>query len=210
MRQTSLTVLILSFLLAACSPTTPSTPAVDEAPAQTNVPLRDTAVPAAPTETAVPESKLPAAPFESQPYFNEEAGFALDVPAGWTIQETVVGPRGTQILFVSKPELAEAATMPAGETRLTATIYQWDPKNDLAAYVEHWKTAWESSGFTILGEQQLTLEQGLPAVQFTVRTAETDVVYLVTALKDQYLVLAGEGDLNLVQQIVQRLRPISS
>jgi hypothetical protein len=120
-----------------------------------------------------------------------------------------VGPRGTQILFLSKPELAEAATIPAGETRLSATIYQWDPKNDLDAYVDHMKTAWESSGFTILDEQQLTLEQGLPAVQLTVRTAETDVLYLVTALKDQYLVLAGEGDLNLVQQIVQRLRPIS-
>ena len=209
MRQTSLMVLVLLFLLAACSTTAPSTPAVDEAPAQPNVPLTDTAVPATPTETAAPQGKLPAAPFESQPYFNEQAGFALDIPSGWTTQETVVGPRGTQILFLSKPELAEAATIPAGETRLSATIYQWDPKNDLDAYVDHMKTAWESSGFTILDEQQLTLEQGLPAVQLTVRTAETDVLYLVTALKDQYLVLAGEGDLNLVQQIVQRLRPIS-
>ena len=46
--------------------------------------------------------------------------------------------------------------------------------------------------------------------QITVRTAEADVLYLITALKDQYLVLVGEGDLNLVEQIVQRLRPISS
>lgn len=208
MRQRSLTVLVLLFLLVACN-TPPATPALPDAATQTHPPVTDTAVPATPTETAVPQSKLPAAPFESQPYFNEEAGFALDIPSGWTTQETVVGPRGTQILFVSKPELAEAATMPPGETRLTATVYQWDPKNDLAAYVDHWKTAWDASGFTIVDEQELTLEQGLPAVQFTVRTAETDVVYLVTALKDQYLVLAGEGDLNLVQQIIQRLRPVS-
>ena len=209
MRRRSLIVLVLLLLLAACN-TPPNTPALSDTPTPTNPSVLDTAVPATPTETAAPQAKLPAAPFESQPYFNEEAGFALDIPAGWTTQETVAGPRGTQLLFVSKPELADAATIPAGETRLTATIYQWDPKNDLAAYVDHWKTAWESSGFTILDEQQLTLEQGLPAVQLTVRTAETDVVYLITALKDQYLVLAGEGDLNLVQQIVQRLRPVSS
>jgi hypothetical protein len=31
----------------------------------------------------------------------------------------------------------------------------------------------------------------------------------VTALQDQYLVIAGEGDLDLVKLIVERLRPIS-
>jgi hypothetical protein len=72
------------------------------------------------------------------------------------------------------------------------------------------KEAWTASGFTILDEQDLTLEQGLPAVLFTVQTTDTQVVYLVTALKDQYLVIAGEGDLDLVKQIVDRLRPISS
>ena len=209
MRRKSLMVLVLLFLLAAC--TTPAgTPAAGEAPAQESIVATDTAVPATPTEAAGMQGKLPAAPFESQPYFNEEAGFALDIPSAWTTQETVVGPRGTQVLFLSKPELAEAATIPAGETRLSAAIYQWDPKNDLGAYVDNMKTAWASSGFTILDEQQLTLEQGLPAVQITVRTTEADVLYLITALKDQYLVLAGEGDLTLVEQIVQRLRPISS
>jgi hypothetical protein len=96
-------------------------------------------------------------------YVSKTGGFALDYPEGWTVKETVVGDRGTEILFVSKSDLAEAATLPLGETRLTATIYQWDPKNNLPAYVDHWKTAWESSGFTILEEQALTLELGLSA-----------------------------------------------
>jgi hypothetical protein len=166
-------------------------------------------MPPTPTETAVPQAKLPAAPFESQTYINEEAGFALDIPASWTTQAGVVGSRGTEIHFLSSPDIAEAATLPEGATRLSATIYQWDPKNDLAAYVANRKTAWEASGFTILEEQSLTLEQGLPAVQFTIQTPDTQSVFLVTALKDQYLVLAGEGDLDLVKQIVQRLRHIS-
>jgi hypothetical protein len=160
-------------------------------------------------ETAVPQGKLPAPPFDAQTYINEEAGFALDIPAAWTIKETVIGPRGTQIVFVSKPDLAEAATIPAGETRLSATVYQWDPKNDLAAYVDHWKSAWDASGFKILEEQSLTLELGLPAEQFTLQTPDAQTVILITALKDQYLVISGEGDLELAKQIMERLRPIS-
>lgn len=201
---------VLILWLATCSAPQPEAPAADISPTKTNVPATTTAVPPTPTETLVPEPKLSAAPFDSQPYINEDAGFALDIPTGWTVNEMVVGPRGTQIQFLSAPELAEAATIPEGQTRLSATIYQWDPKNDLAAYIEQRKTAWSASGFTILEEQPLTLELGLPAVQFTVQTPEAQIVFLVTALEDQYLVLAGEGNLDLVKQVVQRLRPISN
>jgi hypothetical protein len=182
-------------------------------PTQTSVPATQTptptALPPTPTETTVPQSKLPAPPFDAETYINAEAGFAFEYPTGWTVNEMLVGPRGTQIQFVSSPELAEAALVPADQTRLSATIYQWDPKNDLDAYVQHWKEAWSASGFTLLEEQPLTLELGLPAVQFMVQTPESQVLFLVTALEDQYLVIAGEGNLELAEQIVQRLRPVS-
>jgi hypothetical protein len=155
-------------------------------------------------------AKTPAAPFDAQTYINEEAGFAFEYPTGWTFDEVVVGPRGTQIQFLSTPDLAEVAPLPEGETRLTATIYQWDPKNDLDAYVKNRKNAWSASGFTVSEEQPLTLELGLPAVLFTIQTPESQTVFLITALEDQYLELAGEGNIELVKQIVQRLRPISS
>lgn len=209
MKRVAFVMLLLVLWLATCSAPQPELPAPEVQPTQTNPPPTATAFPPTPTETAAPAPKLPAAPFDSQPYIDEAAGFALDIPAGWTINESVVGPRGTQIQFLSAPELAEAATLPAGETRLTATVYQWDPKDDLEAYVDNWRNAWSASGFNILEEQELTLELGLPAVQFTVQTPESQVVYLITALEEEYLVLAGEGDLDLVEQIVQRLRPIS-
>jgi hypothetical protein len=84
----------------------------------------------------------------------------------------VIGSRGTQIQFLSSPDIADAATVPEGATRITATIYQWDPKNDLAAFVDVRKTAWEASGFTILDEEPLTLDLGLAAVRFTVQTPD--------------------------------------
>ena len=161
-----------------------------------------------PTEE-VPGMKLPAPSFESQVYLDEKFGFAFDYPLGWTVAEPMFSERATQVQFLSSPELANAATLPEGATRLFATVYQWDPKNDLAAYVATRKTAWESSGFTILEEEQLVLELGLPAVRFTVQTPDGTAVFLFAALGDRYLELSGEGDLELVKEIVQRVRPIS-
>lgn len=213
MRRTSLIVFVLVLWLATCKAPEPKTPppvpTFTATSTPTDIPATATALPPTPTETPVPQGKLPAAPFDAQTYVNEGAGFALDIPAAWTVKETVIGPRGTQILFVSKPGLSEAATIPAGETRISATIYQWDPKNDLAAYVAHWKSAWDASGFKILDEQSLTLELGLPAEQFTLQTPDAQTVILVTTLKDQYLVISGEGDLDLTKEIIQRLRPVS-
>lgn len=221
MKRLSFALLLLMTLLSACGgapanatlePVQTEAPVLptDTAPAPT-----DTSVPVVPSDTAAapteagPSPKLPASSFESQPYINEEAGFALDIPAGWTINEMVVGDRGSQVQFLSSPELAEAPVVPEGGTRVNATIYQWDPKNDLAAFIAQQKTAWESSGITVLEEEQLTLEQGLPAVRFHVQAPDANLIFLMAALGDQYLVLSGEGDLALVDEIVQRVRPIS-
>jgi len=99
--------------------------------------------------------------------------------------------------------------LPEGAARVSATIYQGDPKNDLAAFIANQKSAWNASGFTILVEEPLILELGLATTEFTLQTPDAKVIYLVTALGDQYLVLSGEGNLELVKEIVQRIRPIS-
>jgi hypothetical protein len=217
MKQLVFALLLGAALLAACAGAPTNTtlePAVTDLPATTPA-STETAAPVIPTDTvavpteSMPNPKLPASSFESQPYINEAAGFALDIPVGWTVNEMVIGSRGSQVQFLSSPELAEAPVVPAGATRVNATIYQWDPKNDLAAFVANQKTAWEASGITILEEEQLTLELGMPAVRFHVRAPDTDLIFLIAPLADQYLVLSGEGDLALVDEIVRRLRPIS-
>ena len=203
MRLFAFIIFVSVMLLATCS-------APNAVPTQTDVPVLATSTKVAPAPTeAAPNPKLPAASFEAQTYINEEAGFALDYPAGWTVNEVAVGSRGTQVQFLSSPEIAELATVPEGATRVNATLYLWDPTNDLAAFVANQKNAREASGFTIIEEEQLVLELGLPAVRFTVQTPEANVVFLITALEDHYLVLSGEGDLDLAKEIVQRLRPIS-
>lgn len=199
-------ILTLLLFATACAPAVTSR-AVDSVV----VPATSTDEPiASSVPTAAPANpKLPAASFESETYINEEIGFALDYPAGWTVNESIVGDRGSQIQFLSSPALAESAVLPEGENRVTAVLYDWDPKNDLPAYIANWKTAWESSGFTVVDELPLVLDLGLNAVQFTIKTPDSSAVVLITALGDKYMVLSGEGNLELAKEIVQRLRPIS-
>ena len=204
MKQMILMFTLLILVATACAPTATSGP-VDSVIVPATAAAADTQVP---TE-APANPKLPAPSFESQTYINEEIGFALDYPVGWTVTETVLGDRGKQIQFLSAPELADVSILPENAARLTAVVYQWDPKNDLAAYVATRKTAWENSGFTIVEELPLVLDLGLNAVQYEIKTPDSASVVLITALGDQYLVLSGEGNLPLVKEIVQRLRPIS-
>jgi hypothetical protein len=204
MKQMILGFTLLILVTTACAPT-PTTLPVDSVISPATAAAANTLVP---TE-APANPKLPAASFESQTYINEEVGFALDYPVGWTVNETVLGDRGKQIQFLSAPEIADLAILPENAARLTAIVDQWDPKNDLAAYIAARKIAWESSGFTVVEELPLVLDLGLNAVQFELKTPDSSAVVLITALGDQYLVLSGEGNLPLVKEIVQRLRPIS-
>ncbi|MEP6894890.1 MAG: hypothetical protein ABI986_04710 [Chloroflexota bacterium] len=191
MKKMIYALMLLAFSLASCA-----------GPAATPV-ANTQAVPIA-------NGKIPAASFESQTYINQTVGFALDYPTQWTVKESVTGQRGSQTLLLSAPEIADVAVVPEGATRISINVNQWDPKNDLAAYVETRKTAWSASGFTIEETEPVTLDLGLAAVRITVQTPEgVTVPFLFAALNDQYLTISGEGDITLVKEIMQRLRPVS-
>ena len=209
MKQIILILFVLALSLTACASPVTATPVPDatSAPVENNMPVPGVSV----TEAVVePQGKLPAPSFESQTYIDETAGFVLDYPAQWTVKETMQGDRGSQSVLLSNPAIADLAALPDGETRVAVTVYQWDPKNDLAAFVDVRKTAWDASGFTILDEEPLTLDLGLSAVRFTVQTPDglTSVIQFA-AIGDQYLSISGEGDLALAQEIMDYLRPIS-
>src|SRR5215204_111544 len=207
MKHITLVLFVLTLSLAACA--APATPEPASAPEEVTSVDSNMPVPGAVVTEMVVEGKLPAPSFESQVYLNEAVGFALDYPAQWTVTETMLGDRASEAVFLSSPKIADLAVLPEGETRVAVTVHEWDPKNDLAAFVEVRKTAWESSGFTILSEEPLTLDLGLDAVRFNIQTTEglTSVV-MFAAIGDQYLSISGEGDLALVQEIMRYLRPI--
>lgn len=185
-------------LLVACVPT---------APVETEAP-----VPTSPTlEVALePQGKMAAPSFESQPYVDEANGFIIDYPVGWVVKEAVIGERGSQVVLLSSAEIEEMAVLPAGATRVALTVNLWDPKNDLDAYVATRKTAWDASGFTVLSEERLTLDLGLDAYLFSLQTTEgLTSLNLITTAGENYLTISGEGDLELVREIMSYLRPIN-
>jgi hypothetical protein len=210
MKTKLLIVILVALSLAACMPefTTTTEPDEVQIPTDSNAPETNTAA----TET-VPEplGKLPAPSFESQTYMDETVGFALEYPAGWTVEETMLGERGSQVLLLSSPDIADLAILPEGATRVSVTVNQWDPKNDLAAFIANRKAAWEASGFTILEEEPVKLDLGLDAVRFVTQTPDgLTTAWLVAAVGEQYVTLAGEGDLALAQEMMRYLRPIGT
>lgn len=192
-KKTKMTLYILviaSFMLAACGGMATAQPTAEPAPTF------------APTE-----AKIPAPDWEVQTYVNEEVGSALDFPATWTYIEQVVGERGSQVKFLSAPDISDNAVTIEGGVRLIITIYKWEPKNDLPAYVAVRKEAW--AGNTIIGESQLTLDGGLTATLITLQTPDTTIVYLLTYVGGKYLVISGEGDLELSKQVFLTLREVT-
>lgn len=192
------------FLISSSSGTQP-TPIVESIPDTGNQPVPTEAVPT----SAPSQGKIPAPAFDAQTYINREAGFALEVPKQWTVSESVLGERASQVKFLSSPDIADVATLPARETRVNATLYQWDPKHDLTAYLAHRKEAWESSGTTILSEEKSVHDGGLEVVQVVLSAPDAQVIILLAAVGDRYLEVSGEGDPEMVKEIFRTVRTIS-
>ena len=200
MKHRVLTGLVLwATLLASCAPQPHSDGGVSPTATQ-EVPT----VTAAPSETPA----VPAPSFAATTYRDEANGFELDYPSGWTLSpNTQIGSRGSQAQLFSPGATAEQ--LPAGATRIGITVYLWDPKNDLAAYVDHRKLAWQSGTQTVEAQQEGELADGRHEVNFIVRGADgARAFFLFTTLGDRYLEISGEGDLNLIREVAFTLRPL--
>ncbi|MFN8441006.1 MAG: SH3 domain-containing protein [Caldilineaceae bacterium] len=149
----------------------------------------------APTEGA-PSIQATTVPTVTTSVVYEDAGgFAFNYPSDWNITGGEAGVRGNIIQF----------TAPDG-TKLDVSILDWDPKNDLNAYVATRKTAWDASGMQIIDEQAWTVGNDHPAVRLIIRSGNEDGFFLLTTLGDQYLTLGGSGNLDALNAIGKSLR----
>jgi hypothetical protein len=155
-----------------------------------------------PTEapTAIPTA-MPTEPqlsFEAVTYQDEEAGFAFEHPADWGVgfQETQSRGYVMQLQDSSGP-------------RLDVVVLMWEPIQDLPAFLEVRKTAWESSDIAIQEEQTVTLENGQEAVYYVVEGRDgSKGFFFFTTLTDRYLQLSGSGDVSLLAEIARTVRLI--
>ena len=192
----SLVLPALAIVAAACAPA--SAPTAD-------VPT----VPVVPLPTATLEPTAVPLSFTPNTYKAEAAGIELDYPSDWTttpIKE--VGTRGSTGQLFSPG--STAANLAEGGSRVGITIYLWDPKNDLAAYVTHRKTAWEGGGSSIVKESSGDLLDGRKYMSFIVQAPDKQqAFFLLTGLGEKYLEISGEGNLALAEEIAHTVRPLN-
>ncbi len=140
-----------------------------------------------------------------------DAGYTFDYPSSWTILgDPQQGTRGSILQLVSWTPAPGASTdeTPAGGSRMDVALLDWDPKNDLAAYVAIRKQAWTASGMTIDAEETLMLPGEHPAMRFLVTAVGSDAqsLILLTTVGEQYLTLNGYGDIPTIDAIAQTLQ----
>ena len=169
--------------------------------------------PTAPLATSIPVATstplAPALSFIPATYKDETNGFELDYPSNWGVDpNSQTGSRGSQAQLFSPGTTAE--TLADGGSRLSITVYQWDPKNDLAAFVTQRRTAWDASGFSILQESKGDLVDGRKEMDFVVQAPDkVQAFFLFTTNGQNYLQVAGEGNLTLLQEIAHTVRPLN-
>lgn len=190
--------LILLIILAACSKTNQITITPTELVQTETQPL--------PTMEPVTEEpqKFPLV------YTDETAGIQIFYPEGWTTSDDqVIGERGSQTMLLSPGSSIEKAA--DGGARIILVTYQWEPKNDLDAFVAQRKTAWEASGFMIQSEEGRDLGNGKKMMVFQIETTDDiNVIFAFTTSGEDYLQISGDGDLELCRQILEGVKLIQS
>jgi hypothetical protein len=163
------------------------------------------------TATSAPPTGAPTLSFEPATYRDPSAGFEFDYPASWTVGPGEQQSRGGITAFTSwsRPTDVLPGETPPGETRMDATVQLWDPTGDLNAFVAQRRAAWDASGVAVTSEEQWTLEDARPAMAFVVQGSDgAQAFFFLTTIGEKYLVLSGDGDLELLAEVAHTVRPI--
>lgn len=146
--------------------------------------------------------------FSAAEYREESAGLIIYYPVDWSVSpREQIGERGAQAALLSPGSTLEQVA--EGGSRIMITTYTWDPKNDLKAYVDQRRVAWEASGFEILSEESLTLSDDRMVELFRVKNSEGgEVLFAFTNAGEDYLQMFGEGDLDLCAEIIRSMAAV--
>ena len=146
--------------------------------------------------------------FSAAEYREESAGLIIYYPVDWSVSpREQIGERGAQAALLSPGSTLEQVA--EGGSRIMITTYTWDPKNDLKAYADQRRVAWEASGFEILSEESLTLSDDRMVELFRVKNSEGgEVLFAFTDAGEDYLQMFGEGDLDLCAEIIRSMAAV--
>jgi len=148
--------------------------------------------------------------YDSVLYSDEEAGIELDYPAGWN---EGYGERQSRAYFQTyfswDPSVSDSIEfVPAGGTYMQIEVALWEPTNDLDAYVEWQSQSLEGSRNEFLSKEAFTTADGGSGVLAVVQAVDGSKVFFFfwMAIGERYLTITGEGDLQLLTEIVSTVR----
>lgn len=141
-------------------------------------------------------------------YEDNVAYFALDYPAAWHVidvaQEDKVGMPGYILTFLSWDPAAGIEEIPTGESIVEANV---QPRDD-ASLEEAAESLKASLGTrqTIISENMVTLDSGLPAMRWLLDTQAGPTYVLLAIVVDRPVMLRGWGDEGIFDLVAGSLR----
>lgn len=193
-------LLLLGFLLVSC--TGELDLESDGEAASTSVSLT-----VVPSPTPVPPTTLPIPSVVSgeknalkATYTNPDSGFSFDYPAEWQMGRQEEQSRGGFFQLIG----------PDGDLddiRMQVTVLNWDPKQDLKAFLDVRRTAWDNSGVEIRVEEEWTWAEEIPGKTFLLEGADGSVSQVhFTYLGDRYLEFSTTSEYENLERILETLR----
>ncbi len=203
---------ILILILSACA--APDTPQAVE----TERPTDAIPTPAAtlPLETAEPSPTSETVPaIEMTTYTDGVAGFALDYPAGWYIDDSAAANANEAFAYTvgiatwdlrnpPTPDGKKENNIPEGGTKIDVTVV----KDSMTLEQAVAQQSQNETASPILAQQSVTLANGVPAVILDVEGFAGLTRTLITVLNGNVIYVSGFGDLEHFEAIALSLRAI--
>ncbi|HSL31734.1 MAG TPA: PsbP-related protein [Anaerolineales bacterium] len=211
MKSTILPFITFAVLLSACA--APRTPQ----PIETIIPteaIAPTAEPTQPVAATEPEpSPTTGTTQEMATYTDDLAGFSLDYPAGWFVDDTALANAEESFAYAISiaswdinnpptPGGKDLNTMPEGATKIDVAV----TKQAMTLEEAVAQQAENESGSPILGREDVILAGGLPAVILDVEGFAGLTRTLITVLNGNVIYVSAFGNLENFESIALTLR----
>lgn len=185
-------------------------------PIETVIPTNEIAVTPEPTQLLVQTEPVPTNGILSgmQTYTDDLAGFSLDYPANWFIDDSVLANAGQGFAYTvgiatwdlrnpPTPSGKDSNALPEGGTKIDVTVVR-EPKTLEEAVAQQSEN---ESGSPILAREDVILAGGLPGVILDVEGFAGLTRTLVTVLNGNVIYVSGYGNLENFEDIALTLRP---
>lgn len=200
---------LLVISISACAAPSPTQSIETLIPSDTPSPTFEPTQPPVEVEASPTNQDSPA----TATYTDNSAGFSLDYPAEWFIDDSVlanaeeafaytVGIATWDLRNPTTPEGKDLNTLPEGATKIDVTVVK-QPMTLEEAVVQQ---SQNESGSPILAREDVTLEGGLPAVILDIDGFAGPTRTLITILNENVIYVSGYGNLEAFKTIALTLR----